>query len=336
MSYQQLELLFEAVGKAANLLILTHNNPDPDAIASAFGLSYLLAEKLGVESQIVYRGIIGRAENRALLRYLDHPLKRFVATDLDPATPIALVDTQPGAGNNALPHGSRATIVIDHHPRCKTFEAAATSFIDVRPGIGATATIMTEYLRAANLSFERRLATALFYGIKTDTMGLGRGTDSSDTNAFCYLLPQIDIEALFKIQQAQVPADYFKNLAMTLQGARIYNGIVTAYIGQMSYPDLVAEMADLLLRRENSKWAICVGVYHDRLILSVRSYSQQGAGRLAQQVIGSRGTAGGHGSMAGGNIILKGKNPEELAEHLITQALQVLNVPPKAVGNLLV
>jgi nanoRNase/pAp phosphatase (c-di-AMP/oligoRNAs hydrolase) len=334
MTQERLELLFDAVGRASNLLILPHNNPDPDAIASAVALRYLLAKRLGVESQIAYKGIIGRAENRALVRYLSHPLRRLTASDLHSTAPIALVDTQPGAGNNPLPPQSNVAIVIDHHPWREA--AAGASFVDVRPSMGSTATILTEYLQAAGLVLEPLLATALFYGIKTDTMGLERGASSGDNSAFCYLLPQIDIEALFKIERAQVPIDYFKSFAATLQGARIYDDVALSYVGLMGYPDLTAEMADFLLRMQGVKWVICLGVHKNNLILSVRTINRRGAGQLVQKIVGDRGTAGGHGALAGGQIPLKGQDPEQLVNHLKQQTLQYFKVSPAEVGKPLI
>lgn len=104
---ERLDLLFRAVGGAGSVLILPHNDPDPDAIASAVALCYLLAERLGMEGYIVYKGVIGRAENKALVRYLGYPLQRLTGPDLHQSAPVALVDTQPSAGNNALPRVDR-------------------------------------------------------------------------------------------------------------------------------------------------------------------------------------------------------------------------------------
>jgi nanoRNase/pAp phosphatase (c-di-AMP/oligoRNAs hydrolase) len=189
MMQERLERLFEAVRGATSVLILPHNDPDPDAIASALALRHLLAEKLGVEGHVVYRGIIGRAENRALVRYLGHPLRRLTGTDLRQSAPIALVDTQPGAGNNALPPRSTAAIVFDHHPWREG--TAAATFADVRPNLGATSTILTEYLQAAEIEPAPPLATALFYGVKTDTMGLSRAASPADVAAYFYLQPRL-------------------------------------------------------------------------------------------------------------------------------------------------
>jgi nanoRNase/pAp phosphatase (c-di-AMP/oligoRNAs hydrolase) len=262
------------VGDAGTILILPHNDPDPDAIASAVTLRHLLMEALTVESTIAYQGIAGRAENRALLRYLGQPLRPLTDTDLAGEVPIALVDTQPGAGNNALPAGSGAAFVIDHHTWREPTATAA--YVDVRPEAGATSTILTEYLQEAGLEPEPPLATALFYGIKSDTRGLSCGAGPADLAAYLYLQPRVDTRALAEIEYAQVPASYFKSFDATLQAARVFDGVVVAYVGLMAYPDLAAEMARLLLRLEKSRRVVCMGVHRDVLILSVRTQSPTG------------------------------------------------------------
>jgi nanoRNase/pAp phosphatase (c-di-AMP/oligoRNAs hydrolase) len=331
MLEERLEQLIEALDGAHNVLILPHNNPDPDAIASAVALRYLLAQKLGVEALVAYGGIIGRAENKALVRYLGYPLRRLAATDFQQSAPIALVDAQPGAGNVTLPPEPRIAIVIDHHPYRKA--TGAVGFSDVRPELGATSTILTEYLRAAGIEPSTMVATALFYGIKTDTMGLVRSTSQADALAFCYLQSQADIEALSKIEQAQVPADYFRSFAATLQAARVYDSVLVAYLGQVDYPDLGAEMADMLLRLKGIRWVICMGTYKDVLLASVRTRNQGGAGRVVQEIVGSQGVAGGHGAMAGGQVPLNGRDPERLALQLTQRGLQYLTGTPEIEGR---
>ena len=335
MTQERLEQLLGAVEGASSILILPHNDPDPDAIASAVALRHLLLEKLGIESRIAYRGIIGRAENRALVRYLDRPLQRLTGADLNQSGAIALVDTQPGTGNNPLPTRSLAAIVLDHHPRRE--ETARAIFADVRPEVGSTSTILLEYLRAAELEPSRSLATALFYGIKTDTLGLVRGASPADVAAYFYLQPLVDLEALIAIERAQVPIEYFQRLDAALHSAQVYGNVVVSFIGPMGRPDLAAEMADLLLRLREMQWAICLGSYRNELVLSIRTRSgRPGAGQLAQAIVGEQGTAGGHGTMAGGQVPLRGADPEQLAHELVQRALQRLGLPAEDAGEPLV
>lgn len=335
MSQEHLALLLETVGDAGSILILPHNNPDPDAIASALALQHVLSEKTGLNSSIAYEGNIGRAENRALVRYLNHPLQPITSLDWSEKVPVALVDTQPGAGNVTLPPQSGVVLVIDHHDQYEPIPVA--DFTDVRPDLGATSTILVEYLQAAELKPSPPLATALFYGIKTNTMGLGRNASPADTAAYFYLQSRIDIEALARIEHAQVPPNYFKSFDAAVRKARIYGNVVISYLGSMDYPDLTAELADLLLRLEKSQWVICMGAYEEVLILSVRTrYRRGGAGRLIRAIVENRGSCGGHGTIAGGQVPLQGQDPEQLAHHLGQRVLQYLNISAARVGRPLI
>jgi len=334
---ERLSALLQAVDDAERVLILPHNDPDPDAVAGALALRHLLTQRLDVKVEIVYKGLIGRAENKALIRYLGQPLRRLTGADLRQMAgglaAVALVDTQPGAGNNALPLHSPVAIVLDHHPRREATDTAV--FADVRTELGATSTMATQYLQAAGIDPPAQLATALFYGIKTDTLGLARGVSSIDVAIYFYLQPRIDVEALVDIEQAQVPPAYFQSLDATLRAARIYGGVVISYVGVMRYPDLVAEMADLLLRLRGTFCVLCMGQYQDDLVLSIRTQGQQlEAGSLAQQIVGKDGAAGGHGNLAGGQVPLDDRAAEALAEQLGQRLLRHIyrtaDVPSKA------
>jgi nanoRNase/pAp phosphatase (c-di-AMP/oligoRNAs hydrolase) len=335
MTREVLQKLYQTAERAGRLLILPHNDPDPDAIASAVALRYLLAERLGMESDIAYQGIIGRAENRALVRYLDRPLLPLSDPGLQQAPHLALIDTQPGAGNVTLQPGAKVVLVIDHHAWRE--ETARAGFADVRPELGATSTILTQYLQAAGVKVPSELATALFYGIKAVTMGLSRDTSPADAAAYSYLQPRIDVAALSSIEHAQVPAAYFRSFYAALRAARRYDGLILAYIGRLVYPDLAAEMADVLLRLEQARWVICVGAYERTLILSVRTRSPEHAAEvLAQAIVAGEGSAGGHGAMAGGQVPLEDRSAEQQVLLLSQRALQHLGLAPEAAGEPLI
>jgi nanoRNase/pAp phosphatase (c-di-AMP/oligoRNAs hydrolase) len=332
---QRLDALLAAVAGTPRLLILPHNDPDPDAIASALALRYLLQERAGVDSLVAYSGLIGRAENKALVRYLDYPLVPLLTVGLGPTTRLAMVDAQPGAGNILFPDETPVALVIDHHPWREA--SANAAFADVRPGIGATASIMTDYLRTAGLEPPTSLATALFYGVKTDTMGLIRGTSPLDSAAYCYLQSRVDMEALARIELAQVPADYFRSFYAAVKAARVYEGVVAVYLGEMDYPDMTAEVADFFLRLEDTRWVVAMGVYAGSLILSVRTTRREGgAGQLIQKAVGSHGTAGGHGTMAGGNVPLVSASPDVLAHSMLRRLLDGIGVDAETPGRSLI
>jgi len=304
--------LLDAVEGAERVLVLTHDNPDPDAIASAAGLGFLLERTAPVETVLAFGGIVGRAENRALIGELDVEFARIDTLDLDSGVPVALVDTQPRAGNNSLPDGRIATVVVDHHPlRAGT---GAAIFADVRPGIGASCTILTEYLRAVRLEPPRRLATALFYGIQSETMDLGREVSTADVSASLHLYPRSDPGSISRIRHARVPQSYFRSMHHALERARRHGGVLCVPMGRLDYPDMVAEVADLFMRVEGVEWTITSGRYRDDLLLSVRTYGRDAhAGELVRHGIGERGSAGGHGSLAGAQVPIRGMGEEEVA-----------------------
>ena len=313
------------------MLILPHNDPDPDAITAAYGLRYILSKEMGIQGKIVYQGIIGRAENRALVRYLRHPLSSSINFTL----PVILVDTQPGIGNNPWRPDIKTVAAIDHHPRKEI--SAEVPFVDVRPQMGATATIIYEYFLCLGLEIPAVMATALFYGIKTDTRGLSRGASRADANAYYHLQSQIKAEALAEIERAQVPAVYFKSFADALEETRVFNNLVVAHVGNMSYPDMAAEMADQFIRLEEIEWVICSGIYNNKLVLAVRTVNERNdAGKVVKAIVQQDGTAGGHGTMAGGQIWLKDNQPADVIQTLDKHIRQHFNIKPNVIGQSLI
>lgn len=329
MVSNHLEKLRTALSGVSRVLILPHNDPDPDAIGSALGLSHLLAEKFQLESGISYKGFIGRAENRALVKYLGEPLFKLQKGGIQSGEAVALVDTQPGAGNNPLPEGFTPAIVIDHHSLAAGTGSAL--YADVRPELGATSTILVEYLKEAEIELPAHLATALFYGIKSDTKGLSRNAKPGDVSAYFYLQSRIDVNALAGIEQAQVPLDYFKSLDNAIHAAKIYDKeILIAYMGELTYPDQCAEIADLLMRLQGIKWVFCMGVFNREFIISARTLSKiKGAGKLVREILKDKGAAGGHGVMAAGHIYMKdGDDPGQVAFNLEAGILRYLKGTP--------
>lgn len=321
-----------AVEDADRVLVLTHDNPDPDAIASSAALARLLEEEAGVETTLAFGGIVGRAENRALIDELGVRFDRVRPEELPTTLPIALVDTQPRTGNNSLPEGRIVSIVLDHHP--VRSETTACSYADVRPEYGASCSILVEYLRAAGIQPGRRLATALFYGIQSETQDLGREAVPADVDASMYLYTRSDPAAIARIRHARVPASYYSSIHDALEEARRADGVVCVPAGQMDYPDMVAELADLFMRVEGVEWTLAAGRYHDDLLLSARSYEPAThAGDVIRAVIGDRGSAGGHGALAGAQVPVGSLTDDEVDDvqrSLFEDFLDALGVDPGA------
>lgn len=310
---ERLAELLRAVEDAEEVVVITHDNPDPDAIASAGALGFLLERTAGVEVTLAFGGIVGRAENRALIEELGVQFQRIGKLDLSPAALVALVDTQPRTGNNSLPEGRIAGVVIDHHPLRS--ETTACPFYDVRPDYGASCSILVEYLRGARIEPERRLATALFYGIQSETMDLGREVSAADESASLFLYPRCDPAAVSRIRHARVPAGYFRSMHGALESAHRFDGVICAPVGRLDYPDMVAELADLFMRVDGVEWTVAAGLYHDDLLLSVRTYETGAhAGDLVRRVVRERGSAGGHGMLAGAQIPIGTLSDGEIQE----------------------
>jgi nanoRNase/pAp phosphatase (c-di-AMP/oligoRNAs hydrolase) len=324
MSEPKLEMLLTTIKQAGRVVFLPHNDPDPDAISSAVALRHLVGKTTGILGPVMYRGIIRRAENRALVRYLSRPLTIFGEEGLL-KQPLVMVDTQPGAGNNPWLPAYSLVGVIDHHPHLP--ESDKAGFIDVRPEVGATATIIFEYFETAGVPLPQPISTALFYGLKTDTNGLSRGVTEADAAAYYALQKTVDTEALADIERAQVPASYFRIFAHALNSTRLYGTVAVTYIGSMDYPDMAAEMADLLVRLENVLWVVCAGVYRQRMFLAVRAPEGYGdAGKLVRTMVRQDGASGGHGTMAGGQIDLGNKSADELMQLLLDRMRDTLDI----------
>ncbi|MBM4267978.1 MAG: hypothetical protein FJ144_15425 [Deltaproteobacteria bacterium] len=300
--------LMSAVEGPEPLVILPHDNPDPDALASAAALQYLLRELSSKDSIIALGGIIGRAENRAMVKYLNINLVPVKEIELTPDTQVALVDTQPGRTNNSLPIEISPTVVIDHHPAYGPFEGIP--FVDMRDGYGATSTILTEYLRDSHVTVESKIATALFYGIAAETQDLGRESSEADFAASHFLYPYANKRRLGKIENARVPREYFRAFRDAIDEATVYDKAVISDLGDVLYPDMVAEVADFLLRLDEVEWALAMGSYKKNLFVSLRTTDRDtNAGEILQKVLGSR-SAGGHDMIAGGRIRLDGNGLE--------------------------
>jgi len=179
---------FRSVAGNGPVLILTHDNPDPDSLASGKALATLLREAWGITSQLVYSGLVARAENQVLLKHLTPEWEHNdTLPDLGKFAAVAQVDTQPGAGNNRLNTVQPNHIVIDHHYPVRELIDTVT-YSDIRTEMGSTVTMLFQYLEAAGIQLDPILATAMFYGLKTDTRSLSRGASPADEIAFLELL----------------------------------------------------------------------------------------------------------------------------------------------------
>jgi nanoRNase/pAp phosphatase (c-di-AMP/oligoRNAs hydrolase) len=334
-SRSPLNQLLRATEGPAPLVILPHDNPDPDALASAAALRFIVNQaQENKEIVIALGGIVGRAENRAMLRYLNINLVPVGEIDFSSHPQVALVDTQPGRTNNSLPENFPPTVVIDHHPAYGSYESVP--FLDLRDGYGATSTILTEYLQEAHVDVESKIATALFYGINAETQDLGREATPKDVVACQFLYPYTNKRRLAKIENARVPREYFKVFRDAIEEAILYDKVVISVLHEVQYPDMVAEVADFLLRLDEAEWAMAIGHYNQSLYISLRTTNRDvNAGEILQKVLGSR-SAGGHDMIAGGRIKVteKGVGVEKAAVRIKDRLLRAIGVDASSARDL--
>jgi nanoRNase/pAp phosphatase (c-di-AMP/oligoRNAs hydrolase) len=310
-------------------LILTHDNPDPDSIAAGVALAHLLEKLAGVDAIVAYGGIVGRAENRALVKVLKLPVVPISRIAFDEYDLICMVDTQPEQGNHSLPARHFPDVVIDHHPERPESHLAAIS--DVGGPIGATSTVLAEYFRASGLKIPPGLATALFYGIKADTRDLGRQTTRLDVDAYLWLFPMADKDALSAIEHPTLPAEYFQLYHLAIEKALVHEDAVVCDLAEIYTPDMVAEVAERFMALEDMRWSLAFGEYEDAIYYSIRTSDRRmNAGRLIREVIEEKGgSAGGHGTMAGARLSVKGLSAaakKRLREEVVRSFLDAFGI----------
>jgi nanoRNase/pAp phosphatase (c-di-AMP/oligoRNAs hydrolase) len=316
--------LFKTLAGVRRLLIVVHDNPDPDSLASACALAYLAKTKLNIGSRICSEGIIGRAENRVLVRGLRLKLMDARRINWDRWPHAALVDSQPGTGNNSFPKRRMPLIVIDHHP---LYKKTRGKYVDVRPEIGSCATMMHGYLEAAEVVPPADLATAMCYAISTDTQDLAREATPADTQAYLKLYPLADKRFLSRILHPRLKHHYYVTLARASLSAFTYGNIIGSHLGEIPNTDLVGLVADLLMQHERMGWCIVTGIWKGDLYLSLRTTpGRHRAGNVLRRALGKRGRAGGHDTLAGGRAPLKGMNADEVAALQKEIALRLVKV----------
>jgi nanoRNase/pAp phosphatase (c-di-AMP/oligoRNAs hydrolase) len=234
-----------------------------------------------------------------------------------------------------LPEGVEVQIIIDHHPRRKGTEAPV---VDVRPRYGATSSILAGYLQALEADLPANLATALSYGIASETQDLGRETGEEDIAGYLFALEKANKKHLGQIKHPKVSRYYFMAVDKALHNAFYYRNVIGARLGEVDQPDVIPQMADLLLSHERMTWSICSGFFGDELLLSARSSSVRAKlGQLLRRLVHKKGTAGGHELSAGAQIDCQGLSQAErlrLEESLLMDFIRRIThqkeVEPKA------
>ncbi|MBN1418540.1 MAG: DHH family phosphoesterase [Planctomycetes bacterium] len=316
------------------VLLLSHNNPDPDGVGGMLALSRLVRHAFGRETCIAYAGTLGRAENRALVSSLEIPLVPFTSIDLARFARIVLVDAQPEFQNHPL-RARTPDLVIDHHPEAEARPGPCVRIID--PSYGSTSGLLADLLEEAGVEIDSTLATALYYGIKSDTQDLTRGGCEAEVRWLACLHAQSDRARLRRILYPRLQRTYYVAFRDAIECARVYADslVVVPFPTPLAYPDLVADFADFFVRLDGIRAAVVFGRHQDEIHVSVRT--TQGAcdaGVFARQVVEGRGPSGGHGLFAGGQIPLIVDDPTPVADALIASSARLVGVGPEAFARI--
>jgi nanoRNase/pAp phosphatase (c-di-AMP/oligoRNAs hydrolase) len=271
---------------------------------------------------MTYDGMIARAENREMVERVPISLAPVEQIETGEGTAVVMVDSQPHTGRRAS-EAAVPRVVIDHHETGGVL--TGVNFRDIRPNLGATSTMVTGYLLEKQVPVSPRLATALLYGIESETAGFPREASSLDDGALVWLYPRADKDLLAQIRNPKLPQSHFATFQHALNNAFIYKDVVVSWCGVVTQPDIIAEIADFFVRFDQVNWALSVGVFERLLKLSVR-VSQLGghSGEVLRDVVEGLGTAGGHDKRAGGAIPLPDTDPTTIDAMLRTVRQRLL------------
>jgi nanoRNase/pAp phosphatase (c-di-AMP/oligoRNAs hydrolase) len=307
-------------------LIVMHDNPDPDAIAAGWGLQCLVSEKLGLPTRLVGGGAIVRAENRHMVEILHPPIELLDEIEVDTDIATILVDCGPSTRNHLLiRQGIRPVGVIDHHSNGS--RRTRLEFRDVRAKVAASATIVASYLRDQKVEPGVKLATAMQYAIRTETMGSETRHSRLDRSIILWLTARSEPELIAEIENAPLVRDYFGDLVLAMQSTFLYDDAAFCLLPRAHCAEIVGEVADLLIRCQGVGRVLCGALVDHDIVFSARTEDDaEHAARLLQRFLNGIGFGGGHAHRAGGKIPATPKMTEDLENELRARWLQACNV----------
>ena len=281
--------------------IILHDNPDPDAISSGFALKEI-AKKYGIFCDILYDGKIGHQENKAFVNLLNLQIIKINSQeDYYKYDKIAMIDCSCPSINNSVPNDVRIAIIIDHHP-INGIEPNA-EFIDIRTNVGASATILTKYLQQLDIHVSKELATALLYGIRTDTNDFRRNTTSEDFAAATFLHPLSDHDLLTQVETPEMSTETIDVLSEAIRNRKVTSTCLLSNVGFIRDRDSLPQAADYLLTMEGISTTVIYGIIEDNIFISARNDDIRiNIGDIMKQAFGEN--AGGHSTTGGAKISL--------------------------------
>ncbi len=277
---------------ADHVLIVLHNDPDPDAMASGLALRTVLRRTKTTAVIGAFQNVT-RPENLRMVNLLDLNVETLTTDMLTHFDRIAMVDVQPHYFGGQL---DRVDLVIDHHPEHPGYTAV---YKDIRADYGSTCTILTEHLRSVDVDISERTATAMLYAIKSDTLFFNRQTNRADIEAFSFLYPLADPTLIRKMEGAEITQERLDYVARAHKSGAMIDQVFCSFLGESPREDFIPYVADFFLQLENVKWTVIAGVVNGTLIVSVRNLGYtKNAGEFVRRFFSDIGSAGGHRAMA--------------------------------------
>lgn len=299
----QSERLLNVLADFGLVRIVTHDNPDPDAMAAGWGLYTLFQERLDCPVELVGGGAIVRAENRHLVDLLNPPLQIVDKLNDDGKSATVLVDCTLGTSNHLATRGClHPAAIIDHH--FGGLPPVGVAFTDIRPFVAATATIVASYLREQGIEPGVKLASAMLYAIRTETCGCETEHSPLDRAIVLWLTGRAEPGLIAEIENAPLARSYFSDLVLALQGTLLFNETALCLLPRASGTETVGEVADLLIRCKGLRRVLCGAVIDENLYVSVRTRGDDGSAvELLQKTLEGIGGGGGHAHRAGGKVV---------------------------------
>jgi nanoRNase/pAp phosphatase (c-di-AMP/oligoRNAs hydrolase) len=304
--------LLKILSDKKNILITTHLHPDPDALASASAMAYLLEQKLkGAKVHISIKGRVGGGINEVFVKHANVELQPWDDAALAGYDAILLLDTQPPFAFSPLPAGIEPTAVIDHHrSRHGTLHCP---FCDVRVDVGATSSIVFSYFMELDVPIKPDMAATLLYAVESDLAGAAGTPGELDTIALSSLTLRADPRKLYQMRYVALPQSYYAAFADGLANAVVYDHAMVSHLETIDSLEKPAVIADFLLRYDKVDWSLVTAVHDGKLLMSIRTGSpKMSAADMARRIMRKIGEGGGHRTKAGGFIKLETSMPAEV------------------------
>lgn len=295
--FQILDLINE-LKKEEIIFIQTHNFPDHDAVASAYGLSKLLLE-FGIKTYIIYKGEIQRDSLIKMIESLNININKYDEFNIRDEDKIIVVDGCTGNSNVEELDGDEI-LVIDHHDVNKPENV---KYVDIRSSYGACSTIIYTYYKQIGKNIPGDVATALIIGLNVDTAQLTRGVSEDDVNAFHSLYLEANIPLVNSILRNNIKIKDLNFYKLLLNNIKFDSSVAFCYFEDGCNQNLLGILGDFVLSLDEIDFVILCAKNNGVINFSIRNEkSKLSAAAIIQDALNGIGFGGGHTDMAGGVI----------------------------------